>query len=321
MSQKKPQPRPDELVIPKDVMRALPKGLTERLFGKDKVKAERVLIPLISNARNMFKEYLEYETHLKYVPNIDEHQWATDKVIALAVLQKAIPEADRNRLLAELILNAVQTNRGSYQFIREFLRINLAPMMHQRSISLCEAPELYPPNIRQFYEVDGQANCASKAINIAIPLATTGFLIGMAKGIGSAIGEDIQKSLKEITNLLWQFFCQKGEFTHFYEVFPALKAINEADRAAAIAIAVGRKERFKEIDKHIRKHSPGIHRKCLPNTKAFRYYILPDQYLVLMGGSGQFVTFRGYTVQVSDSITNLIGIDFGDGSRDVAVSE
>jgi hypothetical protein len=315
----RPQTRPDELVIPDDILNVLPDKLVKSLFQTEKRAREELDGGLIAKARCQYKEHCQIPQEQKIIPTLKDHQLTTDKLIALAVLPQAIPQPERRGLLAKIILEADQSTRGSYQFIREFLRRNLATMLHQRRLSLNVARKLFPPEVCKAYELGGFAKVSRKLRNACVSVKSE-FVKGFARGAGFVGATAVAPYAIDAAQLAWQWFCSKGEFTHFDEVFPALKAIADYDGKTGIAIGVGCKDRFEEIDKHIQQHADQIHRKQL-NTKAFRYYFLPDEYVVLMGVEGSFVAFRGNTDKVADSTAQLIQLDFGDGRRPVAISE
>jgi len=295
--------RPDELVIPEDVHSWLgDKRFRNDIGGKinkDGSIAEityRKIKGVIDENLKLLRNKLGNELIDFPYPNI--HQFYSDIIIATTIIklvkenQKKNGGNDKNRKIAqqnslvELVLNSDGSSRTNYQFVRNFIRRNMAGILKTYKLKLDKYHDLYPRHI---------INCLHKESN--------------KKTIKKVVGKFITpKSIYDLLTII--SFFRKGEFTHFNELYPVLEDLNgKKGFDARIGVVVSNKERYDYIKGKLNEKA-NIQCKNVP-SKIIRYYVFPNEYLIMISGEPkQFMVFWGKTSNEIAPISCLVECDW-----------
>ena len=230
------------------------------------------------------------------------HQRVADSIAACAIVRLVEPNKKRQRYLLEMIKDAEGCARTNYQFVRVFLRRNLAALARAAGLSLSDFPELFPPGADQMKAFrSGWTGRIFKRTWSA--LKTAGQTAGTVKNLTYAASG------------LWRLITLcKGEFTHFEEVFPLLAALAQKGTTFGIGLMVCKPDRFEYINSQAREN--GI--DCEPMAKkVFRYYVFPKEYILMVAGEPkQFLIFWGKTGSDNSGARGLARYDWKSPKRD-----
>ena len=208
-----------------------------------------------------------------------------------------------------MIKEAEGCARTNYQFVRMFLRRNLAALAKSAGLALPDFPELFPPGSDK-----------DKALR-------SGWTGRVFKDTCSAL-QKAGKTAGTAKNLTWAasglfklITLFKGEFTHFEEVFPILAALAQKGTTFGLGIMVCEPDRFAYIKSQVR--DKGI--DCEPMAKkVFRYYVFPKEYILMVAGEPkQFLIFWGRTGSENSGARGLARHDWKSPKRkhDVVLSD
>ncbi|MFC1677634.1 hypothetical protein ACFL3G_11315 [Planctomycetota bacterium] len=222
----------------------------------------------------------------------EEHQHLADSVSACIIASLVEPDVNRAAAIQQMIKESEGCARTNYQFVRSFLRRNLAGLLKAHNLDPASFPSLFPNDV----------------------------LVGLSKGWAAKVAKDIRvfcKKAKPVADILttaWNI-CQaltlgKGEFTHFEEVFPVLKALSKKGDRLRLGIIVCKDDRYKYIDERVWLEAKSI--ACQKMMfEVFRYYVFPTEYILMISGDpGQFLIFWGRTVPNTSGAARLAAHDW-----------
>jgi len=307
--------RADALVIPEDVLRAMrvPKDKDTGEWAEEyKDKAQECI--------DRAKSDLYPEEHVESVP-LALHQYVADSVVVLACVYYHTTDSKRIHLLSEIIRHSQISARTNYQFIRHYIRRNIAPILEELGIevpgewgtSLCKALNSEAPLLH-----DTHPERHAKQETVEVPFGTRlkkaamdGSLKGIEKGFegltkwsvtaGPLLAASALYALWEmhpqIYRLVGDFLgIGKGEFEHYDEIKEVLAKIEVVDpngKRLDIRVLKGRDQGWDYVSTGLNLR--GI--RCVawdPESPKVRYYVFPRSHLLLLAlGEGQFIAFAG----------------------------
>jgi len=276
--------RPDELVILYD-LRAI---LGQSKFEKHVASREEEASEYLATARRFV---CGSRTDLGTIPP-KEHQHLADSISACTVASLVESKADRAAAIQQMIKESEGCARTNYQFVRSFLRCNLAGLLKAHDLEPASFPTLFPKDVLVGLD--------------------TGWVAKVAKGIRAFYIK--AKPVTDIVTNVWSI-CQaltlgKGEFTHFEEVFPVLKALSEKSNRFRVGVIVCKDGRHKYIDERVWQEARSIVCQKM-NFEVFRYYVFPTEYILMVSGDpGQFLVFWGHTVPKTSGAAHLAAHDW-----------
>ncbi len=289
--------RPDEIVIPNDILELVGrKRFVDDLGGK--LENDSIEKSCEHNIEKRIEQAKKYIGIKREIMNPQKHQLVADSISACVIIGLVGGNNPRQDALRGIVKGAKGSARTNYQFVRNFIRRNIAGLLEAKSHSLAQFNELFPPNVRE----ELRKGYAKRIIE-----KTKLFLKEEWPAIAIQIGTSAAGGAITLRLKAW---LSKGEFTHFEEVFPALAALENKDHNVKIGIMVGKPSRYRKIARDIRKKAPTMALSHL-KTKVFRYYIFPTEYLLMIAGRlGQFLVFWGSTNRQKLNITKLLKEDW-----------
>lgn len=266
--------REDALVVVDDLLPILGRTKFEKLVEPDRDMAERYI-------RKAQQYICGGRKDIPLLPR-EEHQKVADAVCVCAIASLVEQDAQRVSYLYQMVKESEGCARTNYQFVRFFLRRNLAALLKAHDLDPAVFPEMYGPDVLENLQKGRAQQIIEQTrrwIDRADPLVDVG---------------------KKVWNILVPL-CQlltfaKGEFTHFEEVFPVLAALSEQGDKVKLGIMVCKEGRFDYIRQTVERDAPSILcRKA--DFQIFRYYVFPAEYILMVSGDPrQFLIFWGKTI-------------------------
>lgn len=316
--------RLDEIVIPEDIRNML--GDEKFIQAGGKLTKTNRKPPVITanctiylkNKINLNKGLLPKKLSSKIL-DPDKHQHVADMLIGCTVVDmwesmclktEKVPDiTKRTDALKALIINSKGSAHTNYQFVRSFTRRNLAALLKANKIDLSKFRKLFPPDVIRDLK-KGHAHKVCEWTASLIKKNATPFIISMAGSL-AAMG---------IRNILTCGNLFKGEFTHYEELAPVILALQEKGINFRIGVVVCKPDRFEYIEHKLKSESKTVAVAHI-DSKIFRYYIFPREYIIMIPGPGkQFTIFWGDTQKQKIKTNRLLVCDWNAAARDGVIT-